>query len=145
MLKVELPVNPAFMEGTRASTGNEIVYTREEAIEHFRVSASATSKPLIYLSGGMTDAVFCEMLELAAEAGVQFSGVLCGRATWQEGIAIYANDGVAEFSLWLYETGTRNIQALNQILQSTATPWWDRYGGQDNIEVVKANDAHLPV
>jgi tagatose 1,6-diphosphate aldolase len=141
VLKVELPVNPAFVGGIRASTGNEVAYTRQEAIEHFRLSADATSKPLIYLSGGTTDAVFCEMLELAAEASVRFSGVLCGRATWQKGIAIYANDGVAALSQWLYEEGTQNILALNQVLQSTATPWWDRYGGQDNIEVVKANPA----
>jgi tagatose 1,6-diphosphate aldolase len=136
VLKVELPVNPAFMEGTRASTGNEVVYTREEAVEHFRISASATSKPLIYLSGGMTDEVFCEMLEVAAEAGVQFSGVLCGRATWQDGIAIYANQGREALSQWLYERGIQNVQRLNQILLRTATPWWDRYGGRDTIEVI---------
>jgi tagatose 1,6-diphosphate aldolase len=142
VLKVELPVNPAFTAGTQASRGNEIIYTREEAIEHFRVSASATSKPLIYLSGGITDAAFCEMLELAAEAGVQFSGVLCGRATWQEGIAIYANNGVAALFDWLQEKGTRNIEALNQILAHTTTPWWDRYGGQGNIKVVDTDNLH---
>ncbi len=135
VLKVELPVNPAFMEGTAVS-GNEIVYTRAEAVEHFRATANAASKPFIYLSGGMSDAVFCTMLELAAEAGVHFSGVLCGRATWQNGIAIYANKGTAALSDWLHEKGTQNIQALNQVLARTATPWWERYGGREHVEVV---------
>ncbi|HLJ34757.1 MAG TPA: tagatose 1,6-diphosphate aldolase, partial [Ktedonobacteraceae bacterium] len=94
VLKIEVPVNPAFVEGSRAFTGEGIAYSRQDAIEHFRIVASSTSLPFIFLSGGVTDEVFCEMLELAAEAGVKFSGVLCGRATWQAGIAVYANGGI---------------------------------------------------
>jgi tagatose 1,6-diphosphate aldolase len=86
VLKVEVPINPSFVVGTHAFTGEGAAYSRQEAIEHFRAAASTASRPIIYLSAGATDEVFCEMLELAAEAGVKFSGVLCGRATWQEGI-----------------------------------------------------------
>jgi tagatose 1,6-diphosphate aldolase len=82
VLKVELPVNPAFVSGTRAYVGGEAAYSREEALEHFRATTSVASRPLIYLSAGVSDEVFCEMLELAAEAGARFAGVLCGRATW---------------------------------------------------------------
>ena len=30
-----------------------------------------------------------------------------------------------------------NIQAVNNMLARCATPWWDVYGGRDNIEVVE--------
>jgi len=136
VLKVELPVNPAFVAGTRAFTGEGTAYSRQEAIEHFRNAASASARPIIYLSAGSSDVVFREMLELAAEAGVKYSGVLCGRATWQDGIAVYAREGVAALEDWLMTQGRQNLQALNDVLARGATPWWDSYGGKDNIEVV---------
>ncbi|HEU0000770.1 MAG TPA: tagatose 1,6-diphosphate aldolase [Ktedonobacteraceae bacterium] len=138
VLKVELPVNPAFVAGTRAYTGEGIAYSHQEAIAHFRASASAASLPFIYLSGGAMNEVFCEMLELAAEANVRFAGVLCGRAIWQDAIPIYARAGVEALSHWLEERGTQNIQALNTILARGAAPWWHSYGGQDNIELTEA-------
>src|SRR2546421_2791909 len=52
VLKVELPINPAFVAGTRAFRGDGTAYSRQEAIEHFRTTANATSGPFIYLSGG---------------------------------------------------------------------------------------------
>src|SRR3989441_12040463 len=136
VLKVELPINPAFVAGTRAFTGEGTAYSRQEAMEHFRNTASATSRPFIYLSAGSTDEVFCEMLELAAEAGVKYSGVLCGRATWQGGISVYANEGVQALDRWLEDRGAQNIQAINSVVARDATPWWDVYGGKDNIEVI---------
>ncbi|MBV9713367.1 MAG: tagatose 1,6-diphosphate aldolase [Ktedonobacteraceae bacterium] len=140
ILKVELPINPMFLEGSRACTRSEIAYSHQEAIEHFRTSAGSASKPFIYLSGGCTDEVFCEMLELVAEAGVKYSGVLCGRATWQDAIPIYAQGGVRALERWLAERGTQNIQAINKILAGTATPWWEAYGGKKNIEVIEPNN-----
>ena len=79
-----MPINPAFMTGSSAFNGEGVAYTPQEAIEHLRNAASATTRPFIFLSGGATNQVFCEMLELTAEAHIKFSGVLCG-ATWQEG------------------------------------------------------------
>lgn len=135
VLKVELPVNPAFVAGIRAFRGEGTAYSRQEAIEHFRNAASASSKPLIYLSAGSSDEVFREMLELAAEAGVKYAGVLCGRATWQDAIAVYARQGVAALENWLITQGRHNVQALNDVLARGATAWWDAYGGKDEIEV----------
>src|SRR5580693_6321264 len=88
VLKVEVPVNVAFVAGSKACKG-ESVYTRDQAKDHFRTAAAAAKKPFIYLSAGVNNDVFAETLELAAESGVNFSGVLCGRATWKEGIPIY--------------------------------------------------------
>ena len=135
VLKVEVPVNMAFVEGTRAFRG-QAAYTRNDALRLFRETASAASKPFIYLSAGVTDEVFRETLELAAEAGTDFSGVLCGRATWQDGIPVYAQDGVDGLRAWLEDRGVKNIQMLNEVLAKGAKPWWTVYGGKDNIEIV---------
>lgn len=136
VLKVEVPVNMKYVEGTRAFAGGEAAYTRKEAMEHFRSAASAAAKPFIYLSAGVTNEVFLETLELAAEAGTDFSGVLCGRATWQEGIPVYAREGLDALEQWLENQGVQNIEAINAVLAAGAKPWWTVYGGRENIEVV---------
>lgn len=135
VLKVEVPVNMAFVEGTRAYKGTT-VYTRQDAMRLFREAASAAGKPFIYLSAGVSDDVFRETLELAAEAGTNFSGVLCGRATWQDGVPAYAKGGFDALIAWLEDRGVENITALNKILAKGAKPWWTIYGGKQNIEVV---------
>jgi tagatose 1,6-diphosphate aldolase len=135
VLKVEVPVNMKFVEGTRAF-GGQAAYTRQEAMELFRQSAAAAAKPFIYLSAGVTDEIFRETLELAAEAGTNFSGVLCGRATWQDAIPIYAKEGAEALERWLEDRGVQNITMLNEVLATGAKPWWASYGGKQNIEVV---------
>ena len=132
ILKVEVPVTVAFVEGTRAFAGQK-AYSRAEAMQHFRDAAGAAKKPFIYLSAGVTDEVFRETLELAAEAGTPFSGVLCGRATWQDGIPAYAARGYDGLVEWLEDRGVKNITALNQVLARGARPWWDFYGGKKNV------------
>ncbi|GHO79817.1 tagatose 1,6-diphosphate aldolase [Ktedonobacter sp. SOSP1-85] len=135
VLKVELPINPLFVAQTRAFAGGQAAYTRQEALMHLRKTADATKLPFIYLSAGINNEVFCEMLELAAEAGAKFAGVLCGRATWQQGIQVYAREGVKALEYWLAEHGAQNIQALNRVLTTHASAWWDTYGGKGNIEI----------
>src|ERR1700686_5539103 len=49
VLKVEVPVNMAFVKGARAAKG-EAAYSRDEAKDHFRRAASVAKKPFIYLS-----------------------------------------------------------------------------------------------
>jgi tagatose 1,6-diphosphate aldolase len=136
VLKVEVPVNVKYVEGMRCFTGGEAAYSREQAQELFQQAASVAKKPFIYLSAGVTNEIFNETLELAAEAGTPFSGVLCGRATWQEGIPIYGQQGLSALEAWLEDTGVANITALNQVLAQGAQPWWTLYGGRENIEVV---------
>ncbi|HEX8599901.1 MAG TPA: tagatose 1,6-diphosphate aldolase [Chloroflexia bacterium] len=134
VLKVEVPVNMKFVEGTRAY-GGQSAYTQQEALRLFREAAAASTKPFIYLSAGVTDEIFRETLEMAAEAGTPFSGVLCGRATWQDGIPVYATEGIGALEAWLEDRGVKNIEALNQVLATGAQPWWTVYGGKENIQV----------
>jgi tagatose 1,6-diphosphate aldolase len=121
VLKVEVPIVMEFVEGTKAYKG-EGAYTRAEALEHFRAAASVTDLPFIYLSAGVSNPVFIETLELAGESGVDFNGVLCGRATWKDGIPIYARQGADAFRDWLNTTGVENIQNVNKALEA-ASPW----------------------
>lgn len=139
VLKVEVPVTMRYVEGSKANTDGRVAYTQEEAKQAFKDAASATARPFIYLSAGVTNDVFLETLELAAQAATPFSGVLCGRATWQEGINVYAHGGVEALRSWLEDQGVRNIQALNAVLATGAKPWWDFYGGKDAIEVVETH------
>lgn len=126
IMKVEVPVNMAYVAGTRACKG-ESVYTRDQAKEFFRKGAAVAKKPFIYLSAGVSNDVFSETLDLAAESGTNFSGVLCGRATWKEGIPIYAKQGVKALEDWLADQGVKNIKNVNDRL-AAAKPWFGFYG-----------------
>jgi tagatose 1,6-diphosphate aldolase len=126
VLKVEVPVNMAYVAGARDAKG-ESAYTREEAKEHFRKAAAVAKKPFIYLSAGVSNETFNDTLELASESGVNFSGVLCGRATWKDGIPIYAKSGVKALEDWLSDTGVKNINNVNSRL-TAAKPWFAFYG-----------------
>ncbi len=134
VLKVEVPVNMAFVAGTKSFKG-ESAYTRDEAKEHFRRAAAMAKKPFIYLSAGVDNDVFLETLELAGESGVNFSGVLCGRATWKEGIPVYAKQGVKALEDWLSDTGVKNIENVNARLKA-AKPWFAFYGAKSPAALV---------
>jgi tagatose 1,6-diphosphate aldolase len=134
VLKVEIPINMKFVEGTRAFGGQK-AYTRQEAKQLFLQAAQATNKPFIYLSAGVSNAEFTESLELAAESGVKFAGVLCGRATWKDGIPVYAKQGRKAFEEWMKTAGVKNIQNVNESL-SAATPWYEMYGVRSEAELV---------
>ncbi|WP_263368621.1 tagatose 1,6-diphosphate aldolase [Edaphobacter bradus] len=133
VLKVEVPVEMAFVEGTRSFTG-ERAYTRAEALQHFRDAESMTHKPFIYLSAGVSNPVFIETLELAGESGTKFNGVLCGRATWKDGIPIYAKQGAKPFRAWLETTGVQNIENVNKALKA-ASPWYLKFGANSLAEL----------
>jgi len=126
VLKVEVPINAEYVEGSGVYKGQK-AYSREEALKHFRESAAVAAKPFIYLSAGVSNAQFTESLKMASEAGTDYSGVLCGRATWKEGIPIYAKQGGKALEDWLQKEGVRNINAVNDAIQS-ATPWYSKMG-----------------
>jgi tagatose 1,6-diphosphate aldolase len=125
VLKVEVPVNMKFVEGTKSFAG-KAAYSKKEAVDLFHKAANVTTKPFIYLSAGVSNAEFTETLELAAETGVKFNGVLCGRATWKDGIPIYAKQGAGAFRKWLETEGVKNINNVNDRLQA-ATSWYSIY------------------
>jgi tagatose 1,6-diphosphate aldolase len=126
VLKVEVPVNVEFVEGSAVFKGQK-AYTRERARQHFLEAAAMAAKPFIYLSAGVSIPHFLESLAMASEAGADYSGVLCGRATWKEGIPVYAKQGLKALEEWLQRDGVRNINAVNAGIQS-AHPWYAKLG-----------------
>jgi tagatose 1,6-diphosphate aldolase len=99
VLKLEVPINMKFVEGTKSFKG-QTAYTREEAKNHFRESAKCTNLPFIYLSAGVSNAEFAETLDLVAESGVKYNGVLCGRAR-------RLKSGSTSKALRIFRTSTR--------------------------------------
>jgi tagatose 1,6-diphosphate aldolase len=126
VLKVEVPVNMKFVEGSKVFAGQK-AYSKKEAADLFLKAAKVATKPFIYLSAGVSNEEFTEALQLAGESGVKFNGVLCGRATWKEGIPIYAKHGAEAFRKWLQNEGVKNINNVNDCLKA-ATSWHSIYG-----------------
>jgi tagatose 1,6-diphosphate aldolase len=125
VLKVEFPVIASYVEGSAVYCGQR-AYDVEEALEWFRVADAAAQRPYIFLSAGVSSPEFLESLRLALQAETRFSGVLCGRANWQEGVRAYAKSAT-EFDLdallaWLRNSGLENVRDINRLL-ADATSW----------------------
>ncbi|MFH5777898.1 tagatose-bisphosphate aldolase [Heyndrickxia oleronia] len=123
VLKVEVPVNMNFVEGF---TEGEFIYTKEQAAQYFNEQSEATHLPYIYLSAGVSAQLFRETLEFAAQAGADFNGVLCGRATWKNGVEPFAEQGEDAGVEWLQNEGKNNITELNSVLKRTAKSWMEK-------------------
>lgn len=123
VLKVEVPVNMNYVAGFAKE---EAVYTKEEAAAYFKAQSDATHLPFIFLSAGVSASLFQETLVFAKEAGSTFNGVLCGRATWKDGVEPFVKKGTEAAKEWLASTGKQHIEDLNEVIQKTATSWWDK-------------------
>ncbi len=121
VLKLEVPVNMAFVEGF-TDEGVAPVNSADEASGYFKGQAEATNLPFIFLSVGVSAELFRKTLRFARRAGSTFNGVLCGRATWADGIAAFAQGGEQEARAWLEGQGRKNVEELNEALAETATP-----------------------
>jgi tagatose 1,6-diphosphate aldolase len=110
VLKVEFPVVAGAPEWTRA-----------EALEWYRVAdRAAAGVPYIYLSAGVGIAEFLGSLELAAESGAKWSGVLCGRAGWQDGASAFVRGGRPALDAWLATEGAANWRRIGAALKTAS-------------------------
>jgi tagatose 1,6-diphosphate aldolase len=123
VLKVGMPVNLSLVEGS-PSVGATIVHSRKDALALFCEAAAAATVPFIYLSEGVSNETFQFGLELATESKARFSGVLCGRATWKNGVEVFVKQGADALQSWLHNDGTQNIENVNTHL-AVATPWFE--------------------
>lgn len=124
-----------FVEGTESFTGKEAVHDRDEVLERFKKAAEAAERPMIFLGAGVNASEMRESLRLANKSGADWNGVLCGRVTWQEGIAEHDKKGVEGLRDWLAEGGVENITKVNEIIDSEAQLWHEAYGGREKIDV----------
>ena len=123
VLKVEVPVNMKFVEGF---SDGETVYTREEAANYFKLQEESTLLPYIYLSAGVSARLFQDTLKFAHDSGAKFNGVLCGRATWANGVEVFVKEGEKATVEWLNTIGRKNIEELNEVVEKTATSWKEK-------------------
>ena len=123
VLKVEVPVNMKYVEGF---ADGEVVYTKEEAASYFKQQDEATNLPYIYLNAGVSAKLFQDTLKFAHDSGAKFNGVLCGRATWANGVEVFAKDGEEAAVNWLNTVGRKNIEELNEVVAKTATSWKEK-------------------
>lgn len=125
VLKVEVPINMAYVEGYQED--NEVViYTQNEAKEYFKEQSNATELPFIFLSAGVSASLFQETLKFAKKSGSTFNGVLCGRATWKDAVPIFIKEGESAAKEWMQTQGRKNIEELNYVLSNTATSWKEK-------------------
>ncbi|WP_142425716.1 tagatose-bisphosphate aldolase [Enterococcus faecalis] len=122
VLKVEGPVNMNFVEGF----GTESLYSQDEAQAFFNMQSEATQLPFIFLSAGVSAAMFQETLKFAKKAGSSFNGVLCGRATWADGVLPFVQQGAEAAVAWLETTGKKNVDELNQVLRESAVSVFEK-------------------
>ncbi|MDB6234487.1 tagatose-bisphosphate aldolase [Lactobacillus amylovorus] len=123
VLKVEMPFNIEFVEGHNG--GNNVVYTEREAKELLKKQSDITDLPYIFLSAGVTSEEFIDEINMAKEAGAEFNGVLCGRATWKPAVKPFAAEGEKQGRQWLAKDGKKNIENLNEALKG-AKSWKGR-------------------
>lgn len=117
VLKLEVPVNMEYVQGF----SDEHVYTEDEALALFKEQSDLCKVPFIFLSAGVKNELFIETLKFAKKANSSFNGVLCGRATWKDGVEEYVKskeDGIS----WIKTKGVENIKKINEVLKETATP-----------------------
>ncbi|MBS4537863.1 tagatose-bisphosphate aldolase [Clostridium sp. D2Q-11] len=119
VLKVEVPVNMNYVEGF---SDGEVLHTKEDAMEWFKRQNEVTDIPFIFLSAGVSSELFQKTLSFAGEAGSNYNGILCGRATWKESVDVFVNEGEEAAAKWLSTQGKKNIEELSEILAKTARP-----------------------
>lgn len=109
VLKVEVPVDFDFVEGF-----GENLMSSEEARQAFRSAAAAADDiPLVYLSAGVTFDRFRASLKMARDTGVDYSGFMCGRAIWSDGVAVFGAGGETALTDWLADVGVERFRQLS--------------------------------
>lgn len=127
VLKVEIPFNIKYVEGFNGS--NNVVYTQQEAKDLLKEQSEATDLPYIFLSAGVTSEEFIAEIKMAEEAGADFNGVLCGRATWKPSIEPFAGESEEAGRKWLSTKGKENIENLNAALKG-AKSWREKISAE---------------
>ncbi|MDR1033834.1 MAG: tagatose 1,6-diphosphate aldolase [Bifidobacteriaceae bacterium] len=122
VLKVEVPVNMNYVDAY-ATNGTQAVYTADEAARHFKEQSDCTDLPFIFLSAGVSAALFQETLVFAHDAGSTFNGVLCGRATWKNGVAPFVTENANVARDWVLSEGVKNITELAEVVNKNASSW----------------------
>ena len=73
------------------------------------------------------------------KTGLQVSEI--GFGGWAIGGTSYGStkdeDSLAALEDWMNNQGVKNITALNVVLEKSATPWYEAYGGKGKVETIE--------
>ena len=107
-LKIEVPVDLGHVEGFGAP-----MLSYEQALQTFRdTAAQARGLPIVFLSAGVPFDWFEASLHMAVEAGIGFSGFMCGRSIWSDAVGVFGAQGEAAMRDWLAQTGLARLRRL---------------------------------
>src|SRR5437867_5088909 len=81
------------------------------------------------LSAGADFNVFRGLVEVACHGGA--SGFLAGRAIWKDA---FREKTLAAQMEYVRTQGVRNFQTLADLAHQHARPWWDFYGGKEELQ-----------
>lgn len=113
ILKVEIPVNFNFVEGTGTPQ-----MSRADAERAFVTAAEAAGDiPLLYLSAGVAFEQFRDALKFARGAGVTPLGFMCGRAIWSDAVEIFGTQGSGAMGQWMRTTGRDRLAKLKEAIE----------------------------
>jgi len=115
-----------YVEGSKAY-GDKRPTGRTEAKGLFLKEATATTKPFIYLSAGVSNAEFTEALELAAESGVKFQRRACAGGRLGKKAFRSTPSWARTLSAICCSRRCKNINNVNERLKA-ATSWYSIYG-----------------
>jgi tagatose 1,6-diphosphate aldolase len=94
---------------------------------------SVCERPWVLLSAGVGFETFLEQVRMAAECGA--SGVLAGRAFWQE--YFHQPDPAARAEFAAVEA-LRRVREVDAIVRERATPWFERLGlSPDDLAAIR--------
>lgn len=94
-----------------------------QMLKNLEALNAACAKPWVLLSAGVDYPKFKVQVEMAVKSGA--SGVLGGRAFWQE---YFENDTPEKRAAFARGECVRRVKEIDQIVQSSATPWFAKYG-----------------
>lgn len=117
VLKAEFPGNAKFTKDP------------EELRKNCERLSRATKVPWVVLSAGADFDVFRGLVETACRGGA--SGFLAGRAIWKDA---FQEQGFERQMAFVRTQGAKNFEVLADLAHRYARPWWDFYGGKEQLE-----------
>src|SRR2546428_191364 len=109
--------------------GSKVTPNPDELQKNCGRLSRATKVPWVVLSAGADFPVFRGLVERACQGGA--SGFLAGRAIWKD--AFREKTLVAQME-YVRTQGVKNFRALADLAHRYARPWWDFYGGKENLQ-----------
>jgi len=108
-----MPVNLSFVEGSPSPAG-EILYTREQAKQHFLIAAACSSTPFIICRRVSATPLFSSDCSLLPKPAPDIRVCFGGRATWKDGRRDFRQAGACRSGGLVITRGRQEHRKYNQ-------------------------------